>query len=349
MLRMPHTNSPSRVQLVRGNAPIFVDDVVRALQKRYGKPTAFGKSRLYQFGDALTCSINYSKRLRGEKYFFGLAQEVADARFEYPPTRLGAFVVLVCGSAEKILILPRPLVLQAMRNVVTRKLDIFAEGDMYVLQTTGHPKINVTEFLNAFPADEQAKKRADEIPTTPITDRAHVKIQSGLIRLGRAEGCSVWVPPNDRNLGYKSQSFHSVTIERLPNFGFDENTRRIVQNIDVLWLTRNVIHRAFEVESTTSIYSGLLRLNDLVLAQPNNQIRLFIVAPSGRREKVFNQLIRPSFHALADQCEFLSFEMVDDAVGRIESLKGGQSVRVSGLLEGERFQLQEQYIYPTGV
>ena len=128
-----------------------------------------------------------------------------------------------------------------------------------------------------------------------------------------------------------------------------ENTRRIVQNIDVLWLTRNVIHRAFEVESTTSIYSGLLRLNDLVLAQPNNQIRLFIVAPSGRREKVFNQLIRPSFHALADQCEFLSFEMVDDAVGRIESLKGGQSVRVSGLLEGERFQFQEHYIYPTGV
>ena len=75
------------------------------------------------------------------------------------------------------------------------------------------------------------------------------------------------------------------------------------------------------------------------MAQPNNQIRLFIVAPSGRREKLFNQLIRPSFHALADQCEFLSFEMVDDAVGRIESLKGGQSVRVSGLLEGERFQL----------
>src|SRR2546430_3488633 len=121
MLRMPHTNSSSRVQLVRGNAPIFVDETIRALRKRYGKPTAFGRSRLYQFGDALTCSINYSKRLRGEKYFFGLAQEVAAARFEYPPTCLGAFVVLICGAADKILILPRPLVLQAMRNVVTRK------------------------------------------------------------------------------------------------------------------------------------------------------------------------------------------------------------------------------------
>jgi len=321
---------------VRSNAPDFVDEVVRELRRRYGKATPFGKSRLYQLGDALTCSINYSKRLRGEKYFFGLAQEVTDARFEYPPTRLGEFVVLVCSDAKKVLMLPRALVLQAMRSVVTRKLDVFVEGDTYILQTTGHPKINVTEFLNAFPADESAKKRTDEADTTPIADRAHVKIQSGLIQLGRAEGCSVWVPPNDRNLSYKGESFSSSTLERLPNFGFDENTRRIVQNIDVLWLIRNVIHRAFEVESTTLIYSGLLRLNDLVLAQPNNQIRLFVVAAAGRRARVFNQLIRPSFHALAGQCEFLSFEMVDDAVSRIESLK-------------ERFQLQDQYIYPTGV
>jgi hypothetical protein len=99
--------------------------------------------------------------------------------------------VLVCGSAEKVLVLPRPLVLQAMRNVATRKLDVFAEGDTYILQITGHPKINVTEFLNAFPADEAAKKRTEETETMPATDRAHVKIQSGLIRLGRTEGCSV--------------------------------------------------------------------------------------------------------------------------------------------------------------
>lgn len=255
---------------MRGNAPIFVEDTIRALQKRYGKPTAFGKSRLYQFGDALTCSINYSKRLRGEKYFFGLAQEVSDARFDYPPTRLGEFVVLVCGSADKVLMLPRSLVLQAMRNVITRKLDVFAEGDTYILQTTGHPKINVTEFLNAFPPAERTKEPVDETSARPSSDRAHVKMQSGLIKLGRAEGCSVWVPPNDRNLSYEGQSFASETLDRLPNFGFDENTRRIVQNIDMLWLIRNVIHRAFEVESTTAIYSGLLRLNDLVLAQPNN-------------------------------------------------------------------------------
>src|SRR6266513_6216364 len=158
MLRMPHTNSPSRVQLVRGNAPIFVDDVVRALQQRYGKPTAFGKSRLYQFGDALTCSIDYSKRLRGEKYFFGLAQEVTDARFEYPPTRLGAFVVLVCGDAKKVLMLPRALVLQAMRNVVTRKLDVFVEGDTYILLTTGSSEDKCDRILERVSGRRQCEE-----------------------------------------------------------------------------------------------------------------------------------------------------------------------------------------------
>jgi hypothetical protein len=334
---------------VRGNAPIFVDDTIRALQKRYGKPTAFGRSRLYQFGDALSCSINYSKRLRGEKYFFGLAQEVVDHRYNYPETRLGAFVVLLCGGADKVLMLPRNLVLDTMRNVSTRKLDVFAEGDTYILQTTGHPKVNVTEFLNAFPPAKPREQAPEESNVPSSTDRAHVKIQRGLIKLGRVEGCSVWVPPNDRNLSYKGQSFASETLERLPNFGFDENTRRIVQNIDVLWLIRNVIHRAFEVESPTSIYSGILRLNDLVLAQPNNQIALFVVAPSGRRERVFNQLIRPSFHALAPQCQFLSFEKVDDAVGQIESLGDRRGIRISGLLEGERFEFDDHYIYPTGV
>jgi hypothetical protein len=203
--------------------------------------------------------------------------------------------------------------------------------------------------LNAFPAAKPVEQPSDDLEAASSPDRAHVKIQSGLIKLGRAEGCSVWVPPNDRNLSYKGQSFASATLERLPNFGFDENTRRIVQNIDVLWLIRNVIHRAFEVESTTSIYSGLLRLNDLVLAQPNNQIALFIVAPTGRRERMFNQLIRPSFQALARQCEFLSFEKVDDAVTRIQSLSGGKNVRISGLLEGEQFEFDDHYIYPTGV
>ena len=200
-----------------------------------------------------------------------------------------------------------------------------------------------------FPEHRRPESSAEAASDSSAVDRAHLKIQSHLIRFGRAEGCTVWVPPNDRSLSFRGNVFANVTLDRLPNFGFEENTRQIVHNIDVLWLAKNVIRKAFEVESTTSIYSGLLRLNDLVLSQPNNRIELYIVADNRRRSRVFNQLIRPSFHELTARCGFVGFDTVESAVDRIESLNLGESGRVSGLLRDERFSLPEHYIYPSGV
>jgi hypothetical protein len=159
----------------------------------------------------------------------------------------------------------------------------------------------------------------------------------------------VWVPPNDRNLSYKQQSFAGNTLDRLPNFGFDENTRRIVQNIDVLWLNRNIIRKAFEIESTTTIYSGLLRLNDLILSQPNNQIELYVAASRSRRQKVQSQLIRPSFQPLLPRCEFLAFDDVEAQYQMLEAFPVDSGARVSGLIRGEKFFLSEHYIYPSNV
>jgi hypothetical protein len=136
-------------------------------------------------------------------------------------------------------------------------------------------------------------------------------------------------------------------MDRLPNFGFDETTRRIVQNIDVLWLRHNLILKAFEVESTTTIYSGLLRLNDLVLSQPNNNIDLHLVAQLSRREKVQNQLYRPSFRSLLRQCSFVSFDEVEKRIKQLDALSLESGIQVSGLIRGEKFTLPEHYIYPS--
>jgi len=50
------------------------------------------------------------------------------------------------------------------------------------------------------------------------------------------------------------------------------------------------------VEHTTSVYSGILRMADLLALQPNMDIKLHLVAPLARREKVFNEIRRPVFH-----------------------------------------------------
>lgn len=328
-----------------------VDELIALLQRRYGKRLQAGRSnRLWMFGTALTCSINYSKELRGPRFFFGLSQEVVSKDFAYPETALGDFVLLVCGSAQNVLVLPRKLMVEMLEGVPTRRVDVYLEDGTYILQTTLHPKLNVTEYLNTFPQPSSKLVDASQaVDSEALTDRAHIKFQSALIDLGQAEGCSIWVPPNDRGSSFKGRPFSKRTIQRLPNFGFDENTRRIVQNIDVLWLAKNVIRRAFEVESSTLIYSGLLRLNDLVLAQPNNQIALYIVTSRSRRQKVFNQLTRPSFHPLIPQCEFLAFEDIEEQLQRIEGIPLDRGARVTGLVNGEGFQLPQHYVYPPGI
>ena len=293
--------------------------------------------------------MSYSKLLRGQKFFFAIPRDMIDPAKTFRPTDHGAFVLLICGSAEKTLVFPRQFMLNMMQDVPSRRLDIFVEDSAYILQTTQHPKVNVSEFLNAFPTAAPQTTPDNEPEIAPALDRAHLKIQWGLTCLGRAEGCTVWVPPTDRNLSYQKQALSDYTLAKLPSFGFDENTRRIVQNIDVMWLTRNVIRKAFEIEATTSIYSGLLRLNDLVLAQPNNQIDLHVVAPDARRDRVRNQLVRPSFQPLLRRTRFVTFEHVERQMGRLATFSSSQGVRISGLIEGETFDLPEHFIYPEGL
>jgi hypothetical protein len=68
-------------------------------------------------------------------------------------------------------------------------------------------------------------------------------------------------------------------------------------------------------EGTTAIYSGLLRMADLVALQPNIKVKLHIVASAGRRDKVMREIQKPVFSlleggALRNFCTFISYDHV---------------------------------------
>jgi hypothetical protein len=92
----------------------------------------------------------------------------------------------------------------------------------------------------------------------------------------------------------------------------------------VLWLKGRSIEAAFEIESTTSIYSGLLRMSDLLAMQPNLSIPLFIVAPDDRREKVISEVNRPTFARLSppivEVCRFISLDTLRTRLRAVESV-----------------------------
>jgi type II restriction enzyme len=73
--------------------------------------------------------------------------------------------------------------------------------------------------------------------------------------------------------------------------------------IDVIWLDpeRNQIAAAFEVEHTTSIYSGIVRLLDLAYGHEFQVAEgLFLVAPDDREQDVRQQIRRPAFSRIED-------------------------------------------------
>lgn len=145
-----------------------------------------------------------------------------------------------------------------------------------------------------------------------IKDTTHEEIQWLLLTLGSNMGLDVWVARNDRNKDYNGTPFKNIPHLRdeLPR-QFDAATNKTVELIDVLWLQGDAIIAAFEVEHTSTVYSGLLRMSDLLSMQPNIRIKLYIVGPDSRREKVFNEINRPTFAKLKPPlpkvCKFIPY------------------------------------------
>ena len=168
------------------------------------------------------------------------------------------------------------------------------------------------------PTEEQAE------PNEKTGDgelRESLQMQAALAEIGAQMGFQIWLPRADRvRVLTRWKPTAGVLLDSLP-VGFDQATMKTIEQIDVLWLKRRSVVRAFEVEHTTSIYSGLLRMADLLAMQPNLKINLHIVAPTSRRAKVFQEIRRPVFAlleggALSETCTYLSYDTVADLRGQ---------------------------------
>jgi hypothetical protein len=144
--------------------------------------------------------------------------------------------------------------------------------------------------------------------------RESIKVQALVAEIGEKMGFKVWLPRSDRGrvLAEWKPTEKDTLLDELP-LNYDETTLKTIEQIDVLWLRRRSIVRAFEVEHTTSIYSGILRMADLLALQPNMEIKLHLVAPASRRDKVFEEIQRPVFSLLdkgplAESCTFISYD-----------------------------------------
>ncbi len=173
------------------------------------------------------------------------------------------------------------------------------------------------------PTEEEPPPQAPAPAPGAEDGPSHTEIQWRLLDLGSQMGLNVWAPKPDRGKMWGSRAVGKVPrlLDKLPT-SFDDGTTKTVENIDVLWLKGPAIVAAFEVEHTTSIYSGLLRMSDLLTMQPNLQINLYLVGPDDRFAKFIREVARPTFASrpkpLHTLCGFLSYSRLCE---RIEGAK----------------------------
>jgi hypothetical protein len=167
-----------------------------------------------------------------------------------------------------------------------------------------------------------------ELQDDPVISKrdasAHTKAQSELITLGKITGCSVWIASNDQGRTYSGKSLVADCLKKLPGMGLSDEAMRRISLIDVIWVSQNAPVCAFEVETSTLIYSGLLRMSDLLAVVPALNIQIFIVAPRERQNKVLAELSRPTFRkiGLSEYCRYISSEDLSELIARVKGLGG---------------------------
>lgn len=171
--------------------------------------------------------------------------------------------------------------------------------------------------LDSQPSSEPVSAPAESttIGEAPTVRTSH-RMQALLAKIGLAMGFQVWIPKADKD-AVSSEMSNPELLAALPSTQFSEPALKTVEQIDVLWLQKKTIVRAFEVEHTTAVYSGILRMADLLALQPNFHTKLHIVAPDERRKKVFQELMRPAFSIfpqgpLSKLCTYLPYESVQE-------------------------------------
>lgn len=282
-------------------------DFLNDLRSRFGAIRKVGRSHsLFEIGDGVArVYVRYSKLHHGNETFYGLRDEDLQ-QLEGRPSVL----CFLWPGQENPLLIPFSEYedvfgsLEACRDGQYKVMTILTdEGTVLYVERAG--RFNVDAHFGWSALDSLVESgRAGTVP-----ELSHSQVQTLLGAIGAVKGYDVWVPLNDRDRLDWSLTERFDCSERLPH-RFD-SVRRVMGQVDVIWIARRhlELRGLFEIEHTTAIYSGLLRLNDVYLAAPLSRSSFAIVARDARRDVFVQQVNRPTFQSssLSRHCNFHSY------------------------------------------
>lgn len=146
--------------------------------------------------------------------------------------------------------------------------------------------------------------------------RRHAQIQVALIIIGRQLGNRIWVAHNDRGIIYNNQRIGEidgvvVSLRDEKILQAYSDAINAARYIDCIWFHNDRFMPAvFEVEHSTGVTRGLVRMKSLQDAIPPIQSRWVIAAPNEERERVIREANKEQFHSL--QTQYLPYSAVEE-------------------------------------
>lgn len=186
------------------------------------------------------------------------------------------------------------------------------------------------EFPNSLTSDSTSIKEALETYATKVTGgywmlkpeirlavTAHSEMISYLAKIGRELGHDVWIGQREQRDAYSTLAEEVklkdlVTVKKPARVAGVTNLRPVL-DMDVLWLEGENVVGAFEVESTTTMTSGLQRGSNLPSATPK-----IMVLPAAREEDLARKMESPLFrdHFNTENWRTIQFEVLREAFAK---------------------------------
>jgi len=181
-----------------------------------------------------------------------------------------------------------------------------------------------TEFPNSLTSDSTSIKDALGIYARPVSGgywllkpeirqrvNQHSEILAILALVGKKKGYGIWIGKReqretDSGLVAKGKSLKEyMTVNQLKVV--NAKNRKVIENIDLVWIKDKEIKAIFEVESTTAMTSALMRGSNV-----DETVDKFMVLPEEREVQFKNKMTSPLFkeHFENENWKLLYFDTI---------------------------------------
>ena len=302
--------------MANGTKKTFLNE----LEKRYSTLRKLDRSQsLYEIGDgAVRVYIRYSRVHNRNRTFYGLREEDLQKLEGHP-----SLVCYLWDGQDEPLLVPFSEYEDVFQSTSPAgdgqyKAQIFLRDDGTELYIARAGRFNVEGYFGW----DKLEALIYSASLGAVPEFSHSQMQTFLGAIGTTKGYDVWIPPSDRGRLDWSITTKPFECRGLLPYGFEE-VKDILQEVDVIWIQRgsSELRALFEIEHSTPIYSGLLRLNDIHLVAPSLRPGFSIVANDARRSLFVRQLNRPTFKmsGLSELCTFHEYSDVFRWFNRVKA------------------------------